>query len=487
MKIYPPRLVQFAATIVVVAAMLGATVSLAAQETSQTSASSTTRPNIIFILADDLGYADTGFNGQTNFATPCLDRMAEQGMVFTQFYSGSTVCAPSRACLLTGHHTGHIFQRFNGDIQFREDDHDITIARMLKERGYQTAMIGKSGLACHSTDAQLPHRKGFDYFYGYLCHREAHRYYPKVLFDNGEKATFANNHGKNGDTYSGELFLNESLQWIDANKDEPFFLHVSLQQPHADLAAPAQFRDKHLDRFEETPFPEGKHYRAETHPKATFVGMVQYLDHSVGKILDKLVEHGIDDSTYVFFSSDNGPHFEGGAHADHFDSNGPLRGGKRDLYEGGIRVPFVAWAPGRIAAGSKSDHMAAFWDFPATACELSGQPMTTDTDGISFVPTLHGNASEQEAHEYLYWEFFERGGRQAIRMGDWKAVRLKVNKDPTSKFQIYDLKNDLGETTDVAQEHPDLVARFKEIASQAHTAHPDKPFGDEIQPNKDRD
>jgi len=436
-------------------------------------------PNIIFIMADDLGYADVGFNGQTNFETPNLDRMAAEGMNFRQFYAGSTVCAPSRACLLTGQHTGHVYQRYNGKVQFREDDQDITIARLLKERGYATAMIGKSGLACNSNDAGLPNRKGFDHFYGYLAHAAAHRYYPKVLWEDGKKVEFPNNHGKSGDTYSGDLFLDRSLNWIKQNQHQPFFLHVSLQQPHADLAAPAEYRDRYLNRFDETPYGEGKHYRAETHPKATFVAMVQYLDQSVGQILDKLIELEIDDNTYVFFSSDNGPHFEGGAHPDHFDSNGPLRGGKRDLYEGGIRVPFVVWAPGRVAAGSQSDHVGAFWDFPATACDLAGQPMKGENDGISIAPTLLGSAN-QNMHEYLYWEFYEQGGRQAIRMGDWKAVRLNVNKNPDSAFEIYDLAKDVGESSNVAEQHPQLVERFWKIVKQAHTAHPIKPFGEEI-------
>ncbi|MCP4082255.1 MAG: arylsulfatase, partial [Planctomycetaceae bacterium] len=443
-----------------------------------------TPPNIIFILADDLGYADVGFNGQTHFATPCLDRMAAEGMVFTQFYAGSTVCAPSRACLLTGQHTGHVFQRFNGPIQFREDDQDVTVARFLKNRGYQTAMIGKSGLAGRSKDALLPRKKGFDYFYGFLSHNAAHRYYPKVLWDNGQRVDFPQNQGKNGETYSGELFLQKSLDWIDEHRDGPFFLHVSLQQPHADLAAPAAFRNRHLERFEEQPYPPGRHYRAESHPRATFVGMVQYLDHSVGKILDKLVKLGIDDETYVFFSSDNGPHFEGGAHPDHFDSNGPLRGGKRDLFEGGIRVPFVAWAPGHIEPGSRSNHVAAFWDFPVTACELAGHPLSQPTDGISFTPALRGD--HQPAHDYLYWEFYEGGGKQAVRLGDWKAVRLRVNEKPDGPIQLFDLRQDLGESKNIAAAHPAVVSQIKTIMRTAHQPHPNKPFGRELAASKQK-
>jgi arylsulfatase A-like enzyme len=436
-------------------------------------------PNIIFILADDLGYGDVGFQGQDNFSTPALDRMAREGMVFTQFYAGSTVCAPSRACLLTGMHTGHVYQRFNGDIQFREDDQDITIARLLKERGYATAMIGKSGLACRSDDPWLPRRKGFDYFYGFLGHGAAHRYYPKQLWDNGQPVTLENNHGKQGDTYSGDLFLNKSLEWIQAHRHEPFFLHIALQQPHADLAAPIRFRDHHVGRFPETPYPEGRHYRAETHPRATFAGMIEYLDDSVGRILDRLESLEIDERTYVFFSSDNGPHFEGGAHPDHFDSNGPLRGGKRDLYEGGIRVPFVVWAPGRVAAGTRSEHVGAFWDFPATACELAGRPLQRENDGLSIVPTLHQQGTQRQ-HEYLYWEFYEQGGKQALRTGEWKAVRLQVNKQPDGHLELYHLADDIGESRNVAADHPRQVTRMEALMRKAHHPHPHKPFGREL-------
>ncbi len=430
-----------------------------------------TKPNIIFILADDLGYGDVGFMGQSRFETPCLDRMAREGIVFTQFYSGSTVCAPSRACLLTGQHTGHVFQRFNGEICFRADPQDVTIAALLQQAGYHTAMIGKSGLACRSNDGLLPRNKGFDYFYGFLGHRAAHRYYPKTLWQNGEQVRFDNNSGKQGDVYSGEVFLEQSLRWIEDHQKSPFFLHVSLQQPHADLAAPAGFRDRHVGAFDETPFPDGEHYRAESHPKATFVGMVQYLDHSVGHILDKLVELGIDDNTYVFFSSDNGPHFEGGAHPDHFDSNGPLRGGKRDLYEGGIRVPFVVWAPGRITAGHRSDHAGAFWDFVPTACELAGIASPENTDGISLVPTLHDSGS-QPAHDHLYWEFYEQGGKQAVRFGDWKAVRLQVSENPQRPLELYNLADDVGETRNVAADYPDLVEDAARLMQQLRTPHP---------------
>ena len=433
-------------------------------------------PNIIFILADDLGYGDIGCNGQSHFETPCLDRMAREGMVFNQFYAGSTVCAPSRACLLTGQHTGHVYQRFNGPVQFREDDNDITVARMLKTAGYATAMIGKSGLSGRSDDPLLPFRKGFDHFYGFISHRAAHRYYPETLWDNDRKVTFENNRGKSGDTYSGKMFLEQSLSWIDKNRQGPFFLHVSLQQPHADLAVPDEFRNPHINRFDEQPHPAGKHYRAETHPRATYAGMVQYLDHSVGQILDKLVELGIEKQTYVFFSSDNGPHFEGGAHPDHFDSNGPLRGGKRDLYEGGIRVPLLVWAPGKVAAGSRSDHISAFWDFPATACELASVADADPGDGISLVPTLHGTGN-QASHEYLYWEFYEQNGKQAVRMGDWKAIRLNVNRDRHGPLQLFNLKEDIGESRDLATAHPERVRKMAQLMEAAHTPHPDKKFG----------
>jgi arylsulfatase A len=423
------------------------------------------RPNIVFILADDLGYGDLGCYGQKNFATPNIDRMAAEGLRFTQHYAGSTVCAPSRACLMTGLHTGHTWQRANGGPGMRPDPEDVTVARLLKDAGYRTALIGKSPFI-KDNDGLRPNAKGFDHFFGYANHSAAHRYYPESLWRNGEKVLYSDNHSQEGAQYSSDLFVQDALAWLDENADEPFFLHLTLQQPHADLNVPAKWKERYLGKFNETPFA-GNHYRAEPNPLATFAGMVTHLDDAVGQVLTKLRELGVAENTLVLFSSDNGAMNEGGWSREAFDSSGPLRGGKRDLYEGGVRVPLIAWWPGSIAPGGETDHISAFWDFLPTVCELTGAAAPADTDGISYLPTLLGKG-KQAPHDYLYWEFHERGGKQAVRQGEWKAVRLDVNKKRPRPLELYNLSNDVGETHDVAAEHPEIVARMQKLMREAH-------------------
>jgi arylsulfatase A len=425
------------------------------------------RPNIVFILADDLGYGDLECYGQKNFSTPNIDRMAAEGLRFTQHYAGSTVCAPSRACLLAGQHTGHVFQRANGNIEFRPDPQDISIARLLKNAGYHTALIGKSGLSSSTTNGRQPNEKGFDHFFGYISHSAAHRYYPTSLWRNGQKVLYPDNHGQEGKQYSTDLFLADALAYLEEHKAGPFFLHLSLQQPHADLQVPAKWREPFLGKFDEQPFA-GDRYRPESHPKATFAGMVTHLDDAVGQVLNKLRELGIAENTLVFFSSDNGAMSEGGWSRKNFNSSGPLRGGKRDLYEGGIRVPLIAWQPNTIADGGTTDHVSAFWDFVPTACEAAGIEAPPDTDGISYLPTLLGHKDQQRQHDYLYWEFYEQGGKQAVRQGEWKAVRLDVQTQPDRPLQLYHLPSDVGETRDLAAQHPKIVARLRQLMRDAH-------------------
>ena len=427
------------------------------------------QPNIILIVADDLGYSDLSCMGQKNFSTPNIDRLASEGLKFTQFYAGNTVCAPSRACLLTGLHSGHTFQRVNGPIQFRADPQDITVATRLKQAGYKTAMIGKSGLSCQSFDGGLPNRKGFDFFYGFVSHVQAHRFYPRQMWLNGEEKTFPSNTGKEGKVYSGDEFLSASLKFIEDHQQGPFFLHMALQQPHADLQAPTAFIEAHIGEFDERPQSDG-YYRAVSHPKATFVGMIDHLDMSVGKVIDTVKSLGIEKDTIILFTSDNGPHSENGHEPEDFDSNGALRGQKRDLYEGGLRVPLLAWCPGRIFHGT-TDVISAFWDFPATVCDLAGTNPIEDTDGVSLLPTLTG-LGLQEQHEYLYWEFYEQGGKQAVRSGNYKAIRLNVGKDPNGQIELYDLSNDLEEQIDLATQLPDVVKRMERLMEEAHTPSP---------------
>ena len=449
---------------------LGGTKLARAQAEDALSRARGSRPNIIFILADDMGYNDLSILGQENFVTPTLDRMAEEGMIFTDHYAGSTVCAPSRATLLTGNHTGRVYQRGNGDIEFRRDPHDITIATRLRDAGYHTAMIGKSGLACHSDDPDLPNDKGFDHFFGFLDHRDAHRFYPPELVRNGERIHYEDNDGSTGEIFSGDLVLDDALEYLDrrGEGDAPFFMHLALQQPHADMVAPQEFRMPYVDQFEEEPYPEGRHYYPQTHPAATYAAMITYVDHTVRRVLQKLRELGIEENTLVMFSSDNGSHMEGGYHYDMHDSNAPFRGGKRDLYEGGIRMPTVAWWPGMIPAGTRTNHISAFWDFPPTALELAGESVPEEMDGISFVPVLVGREDEQEEHEYLYWEFYERGGRQAVRHGKWKGVRLNVNEDRHGPLELYDLDEDPEESNNIAEDHPEIVETLAQFMEEAH-------------------
>ncbi len=427
------------------------------------------QPNIIYILADDLGYGDLGCYGQELIQTPNIDRLSEEGMRFTNHHSGSTVCAPSRACLLTGQHTGHVWVRGNGNVQLREDDQDITIARILKSEGYHTAMIGKNGLGCNGIEPGFANRKGFDYFYGFNSHAAAHYYYPEEVYRNGEKIVFPNNRKHTGDTYIHDEFMKEIMSYLDqrAADARPFFLHYAALIPHADLAVPEEWVAKYRGKVDEVePFGgggggRGGEYGPVQEPRATFAGMVSRLDWEVGEIMKKLDDLGLADNTMVIFSSDNGPHSEGGQDPQAFSSGGALRGGKRDLFEGGIRVPMIARWPGKIAAGSESDHLSAFWDVMPTLCALTGATVPKGVDGISFLPTLLGDGN-QSLHDYLYWEFDFQGGKRAALTHKWKAVQLR--EDPIMLFAV----DDLSEEHDVASEHPEVVGHFERIFKDAH-------------------
>lgn len=427
-----------------------------------------TKPNIIYILADDLGYGDLGCYGQETIKTPYIDRMAAEGLKFTQHYAGSTVCAPSRACLLTGRHTGHVHVRGNGDVMLRPSPKDITVAERLKMAGYHTAMIGKASVGCNSVPPELPNEKGFDYFFGYLNHTDAHHYFPERLYRNGEAVEYPGNALHEGTHYSHDLFFEDAMRYLEEHRDGPFFLHWSMQIPHASLYAPEEWKEKYRGRFEETPMVQ-RHYRNEEEPRATFAAMVSRMDWEVGRLLEKLKELGIANDTLVIFTSDNGAMNEGGHDRFFFNSSGPLRGGKRDLYEGGIRVPHIAWWPGRVAPGTETAHPSAFWDFCATACELAGLDVPEDTDGISFVPALLGRTDAQGQHEYFYWEFHEQGGKRALRFGDWKAVQLSMSERPFGEIELYDLAQDLAEEHDVADAYPDVVAQALALFAGART------------------
>ncbi len=427
-----------------------------------------TKPNIIYVLADDLGYGDLGCYGQEVIKTPCIDRMAAEGLKFTEHYAGSTVCAPSRACLLTGKHTGHVHVRGNGDITLRPSPKDITVAERLQAAGYHTAMIGKASVGCNGVPPELPNEKGFDYFFGYLNHVDAHHYFPERLYRNGEEIAYPDNELHEGTHYSHDLFYEDVMRYLDEHQEGPFFLHWSMQIPHASLYAPEEWKAMYRSQFEEEPVVQ-RHYRSEPEPRTTFAAMVSRMDWEVGQLLDKLKELGIAENTLVIFTSDNGAMHEGGHDRFFFDSSGPLRGGKRDLYEGGIRVPHIAWWPGTVTPGTETAHTSAFWDFKATACDLADTAMPEKTDGISFLPTLCGRADAQDEHEYLYWEFHEQGGKRALRFGNWKAVQLSMSQRPFEPIELYDLDTDLAEENDLAAEHPDIVAQAEALFAEART------------------
>jgi arylsulfatase A-like enzyme len=428
------------------------------------------RPNIIFILADDLGYGDLGCYGQEKIKTPHLDAMAAGGMRFTRHYAGSTVCAPSRCSLMTGLHTGHAFIRGNKAVkpegQFPIPESTFTVADLLRRAGYATGCVGKWGLGGPGSPGE-PNLQGFDHYFGYLCQREAHFFHPRHLWRNGEKVAL------DGKTYSHDLLTANALEFIRRNRDRPFFLYLPYTIPHAELSVPDDSMEPYRGLFEEKPFAGG-HYGAQPEPRAALAGMISRLDADVGRILTLLEELDIDERTLVLFSSDNGPHAEGGATPEFFDSSGGLRGIKRDLYEGGIRVPLIARWPGQIRAGAVSDHVSAFWDFLPTCADLAGAGIPADCDGISFMPELLGR--RQMKHDHLYWEFHERGGRQAVLTGRWKGVRHDVKKDAASPIELYDLENDPAEERNVAALHPEIVERIGVLMKTEHRESVHFPF-----------
>lgn len=433
-------------------------------------------PNVIYILADDLGYGDLSFQGQEKFSTPNIDRLASEGLVFTQHYSGSTVCAPSRSALMTGQHTGHTWIRGNREHKPEGQEplpgNTFTVAKLFKTAGYVTGAFGKWGLGSPGSEGD-PNQQGFDEFFGYNCQRLAHNYYPYYLWHNQEKVMLPGNEGRLTGDYAPDLIQREALRFIGENRDKPFFMYYPSVIPHAELVAPGKYMEKYRGKFlpekEYKGYDDGPNYRlgpygsqAESH--AAFAAMVHILDEHVGQIVARLKELGIAENTLIIFTSDNGPHLEGGADPDYFNSNGPLRGYKRDLYEGGIRVPFVAWWPGTVVPGM-TDHISAFWDFLPTVAQLLDRKIETVTDGISYLPVMMGKNADQKEHPWLYWEFHEKGLTQAVRMDNWKAIRKGLD----GKIELYNLDADIGETTDLAGTNIEIVNVIEEVLSGART------------------
>jgi len=441
------------------------------------------KPNIIYILADDLGYGDLGCYGQKTLKTPNLDRMAREGMRFTRHYAGSTVCAPSRCVLMTGLHTGHARIRGNGPGQLLPGD--VTFAKVLQQNDYQTGCFGKWGIG-NPPPLDDPQRHGFDEFYGYINMYHAHNYYPEFMIHNGRKVSLRNvlyddwrakrtgpregaGVARVARDYAPHLIADKMLEYIRdcaKQKGKPFFVYYALNIPHANNEGGGE---KRIERNGMRVPDWGSHANLDMPDQEKgFARMIDYIDRDVGNIMTLLKELGIDDNTMVMFSSDNGPHQEGGHKMPFFDSNGPLRGMKRDLYEGGIRVPLIARWPGRVPAKKVSHHISAFQDMFPTLLELAGIENKHRTDGISMAPTLLGRKGQRE-HDYLYWEFRERGGRIAVLKEDWKGIRLNSQKNPDGPLEIYHLKKDIGEETNLALGQKKLSEEFEAVMKREHT------------------
>ena len=434
-------------------------------------------PNIIFIMADDLGYGDLGCYGQSEIQTPNIDELAAQGIRFTQFYAGSTVCAPSRAVLMTGQHTGRTHVRGNagGNIDRQAlRDEDVTVAEILKGAGYQTALVGKWGLGEINQEGH-PLQQGFDSFYGYLNQKHAHNYYPEFLWNNRDSVflenvvqrtnkkygSFVGGYATKKVTYSHDLFVDEALEFLEQDRDQSFFLYLALTIPHANNEAGKEGMEvPDYGIYADRDWPETQ--------KGT-AAMISRMDKDVGRLMETLKAKGIDENTLIIFTSDNGPHREGGNDPDYFDSNGPLQGIKRAMHEGGIRVPFIARWPAHTPAGITSDHIGYFGDMMATFAELAKTDYPENTQSISIVPTLLGQSENQRRHNYLYWEFYEQGSRQAIRMGNWKGIREPML---TGDIQLFNLESDISEANDVASQNPEVVEDIIRIMDEAHKPSP---------------
>ena len=451
------------------------------------------KPNIIYILADDLGYGELGAYGQEKIKTPHIDRLASSGMRFTQHYTGAPVCAPSRYMFLTGTHAGHAYIRGNYELGQFEDENEggqmpipettPTLAKMLKKAGYKTAMVGKWGLGMNATTG-TPLRQGFDYYYGYLDQKQAHNYYPTHLWENDQWDSLPNDyvlvHQKlkegtpftafekfKGNAYAPDKMLEKALKFIEETPNEtPFFLYYPSPIPHVSLQVPDSLVTDYQGQFEEKPYYGEKGYSAHRYPFSAYAAMITHLDAEVGKIWEAVKAKGEEENTIILFSSDNGPTFAGGVDPVYFNSAGGLRGLKMDVYEGGIRVPFIAYWSGKIPPGTISELVSGHLDMYATFAELAGQPKPS-TDGISMLPELLGKP-QTETHDYMYFEYPEKRGQLAIRMGNWKGVKREMKTAEPIGWELYNLKNDPSEQNDVATVHPKKIKILDSIVKVAH-------------------
>lgn len=474
------------------------------------------KPNIIYILADDLGYGELGAYGQEKIETPNIDALAEAGIKFTDHYSGAPVCAPARYMLMTGKHPGHAYIRSNhewgerGDVwsyekmaanpmlegQFPIPGSTVTIGKLLQGAGYKTGAIGKWGLGAPSTEG-VPTNQGFDFFFGYNGQRQAHTYYPIYLWRNNTRVALRNQlvppHQDLPDSadphdpesyalfhdqpdYSADLMHDEAIRFIERNQSEPFFLYLPTPIPHVSLQAPEKWIHYYRNKFgKEEPYTQGSYVPVQ-YPKATYAAMISYMDEKIGEIVQKLKDLDLYENTLIIFSSDNGPTNVGGVDPDYFVSAGPFPNSMNDearikghVYEGGIRVPMIAAWEGVIPAGSTTDHVSAFWDVLPTLCEIADVASPNDIDGISFLPVLKGDKENQKNHEFLYWEFPSYGGQQAVRMGNWKGIRKNIISNGNLEIELYNLDNDIREESNVADQYPEIVNKIREIMKEEHT------------------
>ncbi len=451
-------------------------------------------PNIIFIYADDLGAAEIGAYGQQKIKTPNLDRLAREGVKFNNFYTSTPVCAPARCMLMTGRHGGHSYIRGNYEMggfadsleggQMPLPEGTLTIAKMLQQAGYKTAAIGKWGLGMHNTTGS-PNLQGFDYFYGYLDQKQAHNYYPTHLWENGRWDSLNNpviNVHKTlnpatakeedfeyfkGKQYAVDAMTSKAMRFINANRQVPFFLYLPYTIPHVSLQAPDSAVQRYVGQFDEKPYYGQQSYAAAKYPLSTYAAMITYLDSQVGMIMEQIKKLGLDENTIIMFSSDNGTTFNGGVNAKFFNSVDGLRGLKMDVYEGGIREPFLVRWPGKIPAGSTSDFVAVQYDMMATMAAIAGI-QAPPGDGISILPEMTGKHRQQQQRMYIYFEYPEKGGQLAIRMGKWKGVKTGLRADVHKPWELYDLSSDPGETHDIAAQHPDLLRKFDAIVKKEH-------------------
>ena len=468
------------------------------------------RPNVVLIFADDLGYGEVGAYGQTKIKTPHMDALAESGMLFSQFYSAAPVCAPARFMLLTGKHAGHAAIRGNDEWSERGDVWDyeaaskdaglegqrpmppetVTLPELLKDSGYRTGMFGKWGLG-GPTSESVPTKEGFDVFYGYNCQRQAHNLYPPHLWDNELKDFLDNDliaprtkidslaDPLDPDSYvqffqedyAPAKMHDRALKFIADSKEGPFFMYYASPLPHLPLQVPREYIEPYINQFgDEEPYLGDRGYFPTRYPRATYAGMISYLDAQVGELVQKLKDEGVYENTVIIFTSDNGPTYAGGVDFEFFESSGPLSNGygrtKGFVYEGGVRVPFIASWPGKIEAESTSDHVGILYDLLPTICEIAGATIPQDIDGIGMSGALSG--SEQTQHEFLFWDYPEYKGQQAVRMGNWKGIRKNMH-DGNLTIELYDLESDIQEQNDVAAQNPQIVEKIKLIMEREHS------------------